>query len=132
MTTLRVLLFTVVIAAGIPVAAQAQTATLVPPNDPIWNGALIGAWAFTRYNCGPPGNDSECAAIAGLAGTVTFIPAGALAGAFIDWLIRPNRPRPLQGTRWFVAPVFGKKQIGVSASITGWGQAKSKKARRCR
>ena len=68
------------------------------PRDSVLNGALIGAAAgvagafvFTRINCGPPGYDSECQAIAGPVGVLIMVPAGMVIGALIDRSIGKNR-----------------------------------------
>jgi hypothetical protein len=102
MKTFRTLVSSAVVAAivvaGVPASASAQQPGDPPDlrqtavkGDPLWNGALIGAgvgvaaaWVFLRKNCGPAGYDSECAAIAGPVGFVTFVPIGAVAGALVD------------------------------------------------
>jgi hypothetical protein len=68
--------------------------SLVQRSDRLWNGILIGlaagvagAEGFVRYNCGPRGNDDECAAIASLVGYGVFPAGGALTGALIDKFI---------------------------------------------
>jgi hypothetical protein len=135
MTTLRACIFLIAAAVASPAVAQTRT-TLKPArhDDSLLNGVLIGAaagaagaWAFTRANCGPKGYDDECTANVALYATIVGLPAGAAAGAFIDWLIHDDKPRPQQKPRWSVTPVIGRKQVGVFASISGWKNTKFKK-----
>lgn len=109
-------------------AATAQTpaTTALKPAkhiDSVWNGALIGAgvgaigaWIFTRANCGPRGYDDECSVIAGPVGTAIFVPAGAISGAIIDRLINKTLP-PGAKAHTSIAPVLsqqgGRKKPGV-------------------
>jgi hypothetical protein len=107
-----------------------QPATIVKPAkhiDPVWNGVLIGAgagavgaWVFTRANCGPPGYDDECTAIAAVAGTSIFVPGGMLVGGIIDRLINKTLP-PGATSRTSVVPTLsgksGKKIAGVALKM---------------
>jgi hypothetical protein len=110
--------------SGQPVQPAATTVAPGKHIDSLWNGALIGAgvgavgaWVFTRANCGPRGYDEECTAIAGPLGTILFVPAGAVGGAIIDRLI--NKTLPAGATsRTAIAPLLsnknGKKDLGVA------------------
>jgi hypothetical protein len=113
-----------------PAPQTAPAATTVAPGkhiDSLWNGALIGAgvgavgaWIFTRANCGPRGYDEECTAIAGPVGTLIFVPAGALSGAIIDRLI--NKTLPVGATsRTALGPTLsqknGRKNLGVALNM---------------
>ena len=62
--------------------------------DSIWNGLLIGlgvgvvaSEVWRHSECGPRGYDTECSAIVSGVGVLTMVPAGAVAGAFIDKFI---------------------------------------------
>jgi hypothetical protein len=107
--------------------------TAIPPAKPgkqidsLWNGALIGAgvgaataWIFTRANCGPRGYDNECSAIAGIAGTIVFVPSGAIAGAIIDRLINKTLP-PGTTAHTTIAPLVadsgGRRRMGVAFNL---------------
>lgn len=133
----RVVLFAAILALSSPAIAQealptteaAQARFLPPQRDSVWNGALIGvgvgaagAWVFTRANCGPAGHDKECAMIAGLASTVTFIPAGAIGGAVIDWFIN-KKPASDPARKWQLSPSVGttksKGRTGVAVLLSG-------------
>ena len=110
--------------------AQQPSTTIVKPAkqiDSVWNGVLIGAgagavgaWIFTRANCGPRGYDDECAAIAGLVGVATFIPGGMLVGGVVDRLINKTLP-PGATARTTLAPVLsqsgGKKNVGMAFKL---------------
>jgi hypothetical protein len=72
----------------------ASAVNRVSRRDSIEQGLLIGVaagmgatWGLVRYHCGPPGYDRECAAnvIAVLA--AGLVPAGAVIGVVVDWLI---------------------------------------------
>jgi hypothetical protein len=105
-------------------AEQPQT-TVKPEKhiDSLWNGALIGAgvgaasaWVFTRANCGPRGYDNECSAIAGLASTIVFVPAGTIAGAIIDRLINKTLP-PGAAAHTAVGPMLSSKNGRPNAGV---------------
>lgn len=110
--------------------AQQSGSTIVKPAkhiDSLWNGALlgagvgaIGAWIFTRANCGPRGYDDECAYIAGPLGVAIFVPAGALSGALIDRLINKTLPAGVT-SRTSIAPTLsqrhGRKNVGVALKM---------------
>ena len=94
-------------------------------SDSIWNGLLIGLGIgivsnelFVRHNCGPRGNDDECAAIVTAVGLVTFVPGGAVVGALVDkftgnrLIYRAPQPSTLS-----VAPLIGQRGGGVSVSL---------------
>lgn len=98
-------------------AQQPATTTLKPAKqiDSVWNGVLIGAgagavgaWIFTRVNCGPAGYDNECSAIAALAGTALFVPAGMLTGGIIDRLINKTLP-PGADAHAAISPFVSRK-----------------------
>jgi hypothetical protein len=109
--------------------AQSPTTTAKPEKhiDSLWNGALIGAgvgavgaWIFTRANCGPRGFDDECSLIAGPIGTAIFVPAGAIGGAIIDRLINKTLP-PGAKAHTSIAPLLsqqgGRKKAGVALKV---------------
>jgi hypothetical protein len=130
MSAIRPLVIAALLAVALPVGAAAQQVVYQPPQrDSVWNGALIGAglgavgaWAFTRYNCGPAGYDDECTYIAAPVGAVTFVPGGAIVGAVIDWLIqKPAGPRPSRS--WHLTPAVGttkaKGRRGAVVMLSG-------------
>ena len=93
-----------------------------------WNGVLIGAavgaasgLVAMSASCGS--NDSECAAIAGLAFIPTFTGGGAALGAILDKLHSKYDPVYLQQTslqrpRLRVTPVAAKLVRGVRVSVS--------------
>lgn len=94
--------------------------------DRLWNGLLIGAavgFAATevwRHNvCGPRDNDSECTAIATSVGWVSFVPAGALAGALIDKAIGNRLVYRATPTAPAVrlSPVIAPTAVGLTAAV---------------
>lgn len=106
--------------------AQQSSTTVVKPGkqiDSVWNGVLIGAgagavgaWIFTRANCGPRGYDDECSAIAAVAGTAIFVPGGMLVGGVVDRLI--NKTLPAGATsRTSIGPTFGKRDGRKDAGL---------------
>jgi len=113
-----------------PAFAQGAPQTVLKPAkqiDSVWNGVLIGGgaglvttWIFTRANCGPAGYDSECSAIASLAGLAIFVPGGMLAGGIIDRLINKTLP-PGANAHAAVGPVLsqrdGRKGAGVAFKL---------------
>lgn len=130
MSATRRFFVTALLLMAIPAAATARQVVYQPPQrDSVWNGALIGAglgavgaWAFTRYNCGPAGYDDECTYIAAPVGAVTFVPGGAILGAVVDWFIqKPAGPRPSRG--WHVMPSVGttkaKGKRGAVVMLSG-------------
>lgn len=118
-----------VLSAG-PAFAQQPPTTIVKPGkhiDSLWNGALIGAgvgavgaWIFTRANCGPAGYDDECTYIAAPVGVVIFVPAGAIGGAIIDRLINMTLPVGAK-SHTSIAPILsrqgGRTKSGVMLNL---------------
>lgn len=105
-------------------ASQAATAAAPGKHiDPVWNGVLIGAgagavgaWIFTRANCGPRGYDDECTAIAAVAGTAIFVPGGMLVGGIIDRLINKTLPAGVT-SRTAIAPMVSRRNPGVALKM---------------
>jgi len=121
---------TLLCALAVPaLAQQPSTSTTKPVKviDPVWNGVLIGAgagavgaWIFTRVECGPRGYDNECSAIATIAGTAVFVPAGMLAGGIIDRLINKTVP-PGAHSHAAITPFMtskgGRKSPGLAVKL---------------
>lgn len=111
-------------------SAQLPSTTVVKPGrhiDPVWNGVLIGAgtgavgaWIFTRANCGPRGYDDECSVNVGIVATPVFVASGMLVGGIIDRLI--NKTLPAGATsRTSISPLTtsksGRKDTGVALKV---------------
>lgn len=103
------------------VAAAQATATVLRPDDPLWNGVLIGGAAGVAgfvlspvLFCGGY-DDSECTAIVRLAIGLPAIAGGLIAGGVIDKLVE-RRPvwQNRSGTRTLrVQSVVGPGRGGV-------------------
>ncbi len=101
--------------------------TTVARTDSVINGTLIGlaagaaaAWAFLRGNCGAPGYDPECSAIAGPVGLLIFLPAGSVAGALVDRAIGNQvlyRASPASPSGVTVVPWLGQGAKGARISL---------------
>ncbi len=109
-----------------PVSRLTYTAAntrLVVHRDSLLNGTLIGLGAgaasavgFVRWQCGPPGFDKECSAIATLVG-VAFVPAGAGLGALVDFLVRKTVYRQAGDMTMEVAPMVSNGRRGVNVRL---------------
>ena len=91
--------------------------------DSLLNGTLIGLGAgaasavgFVRWQCGPPGYDTECSAIATLV-SVAFVPAGAGLGALVDFLMRKTVYRQPGDMTVDVAPMWSQGRRGVNVTL---------------
>ncbi len=91
--------------------------------DSLLNGTLIGLGAgaasavgFVRWQCGPPGYDKECSAIATLV-SVAFVPAGAGLGALVDFLMRKTVYRQPGDMTVDVAPMWSHERRGVNVTL---------------
>jgi len=91
--------------------------------DSLLNGTLIGLGAgaasavgFVRWQCGPPGFDKECSAIATLVG-VGFVPIGAGLGVLVDFLVRKTVYRHAGDMTVDVTPMLSRGRTGVNVTL---------------
>jgi hypothetical protein len=102
-----------------------RTVSSVRRTDSVWNGLLIGLGAgiaanevFVRSNCGPRGNDDECAAIVTAVGLITFVPGGAVIGALIDKFTGNTRLyRSPTLASLALQPIVARNRTGLSLSV---------------
>jgi hypothetical protein len=83
-------------------------------------GGAVGAWAFTRGNCGPAGDDPECSAIAGAVGVLAFVPSGLVVGWLIDRAINKTvfqSSVPGVQTSLAMSPIVTASARGVGMSV---------------
>lgn len=95
--------------------------------DSVLNGVLIGVAAgfaanevWVREQCGPPGSDAECTAIARVIGWVTIVPGSGAIGALMDKLIGETvlYQRPTSKATIHLTPDVGPKRQALHVSVT--------------
>jgi hypothetical protein len=107
--------------------AASQTQTFAQ-DDTLLEGMLIGlgvgigvGYALVRKNCGPPGYDDECTAIANRVFYPISIAGGIAIGALVDKAIRKTLhlpvPRGGQPAPVVVASVISPARKGVSIAV---------------
>ncbi len=94
--------------------------------DSVLNGVLIGVAAgfaanevWVRAQCGPPGSDDECTAIARVIGWVTIVPGSGAIGALVDKLIGETvlYQRPAAKATLRLTPDLGPKRTALRVLV---------------
>jgi hypothetical protein len=109
-----------------PTVAFAEgSVTKIERRDRLDNGILIGlgagilaTWGLDIGSCGPPGSDPECSLYTRLYFGPVLIPAGAIAGAFIDKAIsKVLYVSPAVRAKVAVVPWVTGSERGMAVSV---------------